>query len=128
MTAYEARQAMRKLPGAKREQPVTYYVPVTRSQDIFYALNNVEVFGTDGKKVNRKEAARLLAKDRPILVSADGRPVDPLYLKVVKEGTLILVLLPATATTPTPRLVPLAPAVVPGIATTDIPAAPPRRR
>lgn len=123
--AYETRQSMRKIPGEKREQPVTYYVPVRRSQDIFCALKDVEVFGTDGKKVNRKEVARLLAKDRPVLVSADGRTVDPRYLKVVKEGTLILVLSQAKVTQPAPTFIPLAPAVS-GTAGPDTPAAPPQ--
>lgn len=51
----------------------------------------LQVFGLDGKKIDAKELARTIRGPTPVLVSADGQPVDPFYLKMAKEGTLVLV-------------------------------------
>ena len=53
---------------------------------------DVEAFGTDGRRIPLKALAQLLRDERPVLLSANGRKVDPFYLQLIKEGTVILVL------------------------------------
>ena len=81
-------------------------------------LGDARFFGHDGKPVDRKAAVRELLRreETPVLVPPDGKPVDPFYLKPVKEGTLIVVvpaekLFPPAAPPPVP--LPSAPLVPP---------------
>jgi hypothetical protein len=46
----------------------------------------------DGRAVSPAALRQLLRKEVPVLVSADGRPVDPYYLEVIRGDTLVLVL------------------------------------
>jgi hypothetical protein len=52
---------------------------------------NVRVFGTDGKRIDPKDLPNLLKKSTPVMVSADGNEIDPLYLRLVQPGTLVIV-------------------------------------
>ena len=52
------------------------------------------VVTVDNKKVEREAILKLLAKPTPVLVSLAGKTIDPYYLKVVKPGTLIVILGP----------------------------------
>src|SRR5262249_34837110 len=70
----------------------TTYVAVYRTVEYRVKGKGFRVFGLDGKAVHRKTLARLLARETPLLLSADGKPVDPFYLQVMKAGTLVLVL------------------------------------
>lgn len=49
----------------------------------------VRAFNVRGNEIPSKDLASLLSAARPVLVSGDGRPVDPWYLKLVKDDTLI---------------------------------------
>jgi len=51
----------------------------------------VEAYSTDGKAISAETLATLLAKERAVLVAMDGKKVDPFYLQLYKEGTIILV-------------------------------------
>jgi hypothetical protein len=51
----------------------------------------VRVFGTDGKRIDPKDLPNLLKKSTPVMVSADGNEIDPLYLRLVQPGTLVIV-------------------------------------
>ncbi len=73
-------------------QPFTTYIPVYRMTATRHDLDAVQVYDTKGKTVDPKDLSRLLKGEIPALVSADGRPVDPLHLRLVKEGTLVFVL------------------------------------
>jgi hypothetical protein len=71
---------------AYRENVVVYRQVVRRIE-----AKDVRAFGTDGKEIEAARLAELLQAGLPVLVSADGRPVDPFYLRLLKEGTVILV-------------------------------------
>jgi hypothetical protein len=51
----------------------------------------VEVLDTKGNKLDRKEVTRLL-KNETVALATWYTPLDPLHLRVVKDGTLIFVL------------------------------------
>jgi hypothetical protein len=78
--------------GQVRRVTETVMVPVTRMIQRKVDSENVEVYGVDGKKIAPDEVRKLAGKTLPVLVSSDGKPVDPFYLRLAREGTLVLVL------------------------------------
>jgi hypothetical protein len=70
---------------------------------------DVRAFGVDGKRLDAETLAGRLREETAILVSADGKDVDPFHLQLTKEGTVILVLPIVTPVAPPPP----APAVPP---------------
>jgi len=57
-----------------------------------YDLKDIQVLDTKGKKVGMKELAKLL-KDETVAVASFGdQPIDPLHLRILKEGTLVFIL------------------------------------
>jgi hypothetical protein len=88
------------------EQNVTRYELVVEAQERRYPAADVEVYDTEGRRLTRKDAAGRLSKRKAVLVSADGREVDPFYLQVAREGTLVLVVKadrPPAKAAPAPR-------------------------
>src|SRR5262249_38498881 len=66
-------------------------VPVKRKETRNVSLKDVHVYGTDGMEVDRKRLSKMLQKPTLALCTVDGKPVDPLHLRLVKDGTLIFV-------------------------------------
>jgi hypothetical protein len=56
-----------------------------------YPFSQVRGHDLRGKALTEKELARLLGKEIVVMVSADGKPVDPLHLRVLRGGTPVLV-------------------------------------
>ena len=100
-TAYvpETRQRIVQKDGRNVTETFTTYVAVYRTVEYRVKSKGFQVRGLDGKAVDRNTLARRLARETPMLLSADGKPVDPFYLQVLKAGTLVLVL-PRTEGTP----------------------------
>ena len=63
-----------------------------RNMKLFCRLKDVQVLDTKGKEVAKDELANLL-KDETVAVASFG-PVDPLHLRILKEGTLVFILPP----------------------------------
>jgi hypothetical protein len=53
--------------------------------------DNLRVFTHDGKRVQPREIPRLFATKTPILLSVDGKEIDAFYLRLLREGTLVVV-------------------------------------
>jgi RNA polymerase sigma factor (sigma-70 family) len=70
-------------------EPQTTQIPIEQVMRV--DLDAVPVYDTTGKRVAPKNVTELLKESAPVLVATDGKPVDPFYLKLVKEGTLIFV-------------------------------------
>jgi RNA polymerase sigma factor (sigma-70 family) len=113
-------------------QRVTSYTAITTTVEQRYDLQWVRVFDTRGKEVARDRLPQMLRTETLVLASANGRPVDPLHLRLLKEDTLIVVLPAPQASAagvpvhPAPALVspPMVPAVPPAVAPA-VPVAPP---
>jgi hypothetical protein len=89
--AYQPRTTYVRPEGGQVVTPVTTYVPTFQLVEQSFAPAEVEAFGTDGRRIERKQLLERLRKEAAVLVSADGRKVDPFHLQVVKEDTLVLV-------------------------------------
>jgi hypothetical protein len=104
---YEPRTSYRLDEGGKVARPVTTYALRLRRLWQEFDAAKVEAYDTSGKPVEAKKVAELLTKETPVLVSADGQKVDPFHLRVIKRGTLVLVV--PQPETPPPAEPPLAP-------------------
>jgi hypothetical protein len=71
----------------------------------------VQVFDHNGKRLAPNDIPRFL-KSMPVLVSSDGKPVDPFYLRLLREGSLIVVS-PALATSTASPIPPAVPIPIP---------------
>jgi hypothetical protein len=57
-----------------------------------FNLDDVEILDTRAKRVDRKTVLKRLRTETVALASMWGQKVDPLHLRVIKDGTLIFVL------------------------------------
>jgi hypothetical protein len=73
-----------------------------------YDLDDVTVLDTRGRKLDKKAVVKLLKKETVALASMWGQQVDPLHLRVLKDGILVFVL-------PPPKGVPGLPGLPPGV-------------
>jgi len=63
--------------------------------ETIYDLDEVKVFDTKGKEIDTDlELPKLLKQEVVAMASFTGQPVDPLHLRVLKEGTLTFILPP----------------------------------
>jgi hypothetical protein len=101
-TAYRTvnEQTTRIVDGRKVVETASRKVPYTfmkgqgwREVKVDVAGKGVSITDAAGKAIAPDKLAKLLEKDTPVLVSANG-PVDPFYLLTVKEGTPVIVVPP----------------------------------
>jgi hypothetical protein len=52
---------------------------------------HVEAYTADGRPITPERLATLLAKEKAVLVSVDGKKVDPFLLQLYKDDTIVLV-------------------------------------
>jgi hypothetical protein len=93
-----------------QKRVVTVYVPVRKQVRVGLDGKDVQIFDSNGKRLALQDVPRML-KAVPVLVSADGKPVHPFYLRLVREGTLVVAAPSLTVPAETP--VNLPPAKVP---------------
>ena len=88
-----AREVWLKAPAKKDTERVRVKAKVTALQLTVVELpaRTVEAFTADGKAIPAAKLAEMLAKERTVLVARDGKKVDPFYLQLYKEGTIVLV-------------------------------------
>ena len=72
--------------------PVTFYEVVYTLRADRYGREEVEVYDMRRNKLDTNDLAKLLNKEIAALVLAGTREIDPLHLRLIKEGTLIFVL------------------------------------
>jgi RNA polymerase sigma factor (sigma-70 family) len=65
---------------------------VTTIQILRFNLADVKALDVKGKKIDESDMIKLLKKETVAMVSFHGEPVDPLHLRVLKEGTLVFAL------------------------------------
>jgi hypothetical protein len=77
--------------GQNSEDRGPGYVPVAQLVERTLDLAQTPVYTMDGKRVESKRLAELLPEQTPVVIARDGKMVDPFHLRVIKEGTLIVV-------------------------------------
>lgn len=54
-------------------------------------VNDLVVTNALGEKLTEQEVRKILRKPTMVLISADGKPVHPYYLKVMRPETLVVI-------------------------------------
>jgi hypothetical protein len=66
-------------------------VPVTKQMVVELGeVKDLAVTTADGKKLEKEDALKKLSGGTIVVVSGDGKPVSPAFLKVFKDDTLVL--------------------------------------
>lgn len=68
---------------------VTRMVPVTHEKA--YAADKVRFMQATGKNISAAEARKLVGRGAMVVISSDGKPIDPRYLQALKPETLVIV-------------------------------------
>jgi hypothetical protein len=77
--------------GKEVKEKHTFYEWVTGWEDLAYDPKDIKLLGSDGKPLDKKMLPELLKKERPVVFTYGESEVDGTFLKVIKEGTPILV-------------------------------------
>jgi RNA polymerase sigma factor (sigma-70 family) len=114
LTVWQGRVTyMPKTVRVSQERAVTTYHQTSTLVPELYGLGEVRAFDHKGQEIKAGDLRKRLKRETVALVAVDGRPVDPLHLRLVRDGTLILVVpTRATATAVVPPPPPQAPAVL----------------
>jgi RNA polymerase sigma factor (sigma-70 family) len=75
-----------------RKTRVTTYEEGDYYRTFVYPVDRIRVYDTKGRKVETKELGKRLKGETLALMSTDGRPIDPLHLRLYKEDTLVFVI------------------------------------
>lgn len=75
-------------------------------------VKDLQITTADGKKIDIADAATKLKDGAVVVVSADGKPVSPLHLKLFKDDVLVLASPELAAPTGTAGRQPLRPGVI----------------
>jgi hypothetical protein len=81
-----------KIKKDGEEKEAYYYEPVAKEHVKSFEASDVKAFDVQGKPMDSKELAKLLEKKTLVLCSTDSRKVDPFYLRIIKDGTVVLVI------------------------------------
>ena len=81
-------RAVKQVVIEQREQEVKVHVTARLELG---ELPNLAVYTADGKEADKALALKKLAEGGVAVVSADGQKVDPKYLKLFRDDTLVLV-------------------------------------
>jgi hypothetical protein len=93
--------------GRVEIRKVTTYVRESRQEERTLLIKGLQAFDSAGKKVDEAKLPQLLRNDTLVLLASDGQMVDPFYLQIIKEGTLILMLPLSPAPPPLPDKPPM---------------------
>jgi hypothetical protein len=78
-------------PNGGAPAVVQQEVPVTKTMTVELGeVKDLTITTADGKKMEKEDALKQLAKGGIVVVSSDGQPVSPVFLKVFKDETLVL--------------------------------------
>jgi hypothetical protein len=78
-------------PPGGNPAPAIREVPVTRTMVVELGdVKDLAITTADGKKLEKEEGLKKLGKGGIVVISGDGKPVSPTFLKVFKDDTLVL--------------------------------------
>src|SRR4051812_46436824 len=87
-TRFEVTTVKVKVGEREEERQVKVPVTVTRKSRLALDAAGVRLMTAGGKEIEPRNVRAVLKKTSPVLVSADGRDVDPVYLRLARPDTL----------------------------------------
>lgn len=86
--------------GVPQTQNITSFRTVYKTEKRTIDSKAVKVYSLDGKPVVEGDWQKILTSGAVVLLATNGVVPDAAYRKVIKDGTLIVVVKPNTNTTP----------------------------
>jgi hypothetical protein len=82
-----------EVPAKKDEKPTKVKVKMSSvvMTTVELPAKHVEAYTAGGERIEPEKLAKMLAKERSVLVAMDGKKVDPFHLQLYKDDTIILV-------------------------------------
>jgi len=102
----QVRQVPVNINGRVVMQQVQYTLPRLVIIRQVWSLKKATAQRVDGTKIELAELKKLLAKPATVVLSGDGKPVDPGYLAPFKKDTIVIVAPSDTPATPPPPVPP----------------------
>jgi hypothetical protein len=102
VTREAVRTRIVNVDGRQVEVKEKYQVTSYTVEHVTVTLDRPRAVDRWGKEVDAKRLENLLKKPTVVLLSADGKPVDPFYFHAMKESTLALVMPFAAKPAPLP--------------------------
>ncbi len=84
-------------------------VPIMIETKAAMSAKEYTAYDVAGTKIEEKDLASALKKHPLVLLSSDGKKIDPAYLKMFRDGTVVLVVAPAALAKLENRIPPEAP-------------------
>ncbi len=78
--------------GIEKSRTVLKELSIYKTGRVTQSLKGAEFFNVKGAKLKDEEGRKRFLPGSIVLVSSDGKKVDPRYLHLVKDDTLILVI------------------------------------
>lgn len=75
----------------EKQEPVTMRNTVRTNHILHVPVEAMTAQTADGKALSGRELAARLAKETTVVVSSDGKPVDPFWLRALQERTVVVV-------------------------------------
>jgi hypothetical protein len=94
--------AKRIVNGQVFEEEVTELIPEIVEVTVKWKLDKATITEVGGTKIDKATLAKRLAQPAVVVLSADGRAVDPIYLELFKKDVLVIVLPEMAARRPLP--------------------------
>jgi hypothetical protein len=91
-----------------KAQTVTYPVTVSRAREVQLSspAHGLRGYAVGGKPLDGKALRERLKDWTPVALSADGRPLDPRFQGLLRDGTVVLLLPPSQAPNAVPQPAP----------------------
>jgi hypothetical protein len=77
--------------GMQRFVMVNQVIPVEKTISFYLDSDEVKVFTRDRRKLEPGEVSNLFTKSAKVLVSTDGKPIDPKHVKRLQDGVALVV-------------------------------------
>jgi len=78
--------------GKKEKIQVTEYIKRAKTVKQSIDLKKATITTAGGKKLTLDDLKKPLAKPAPVVISSDGKAVDPSYLKILDKDTIVIVI------------------------------------
>ncbi len=95
---YRSEKVQVRAPAANAPVPGNDVAPAVAPREVWVSkmveigeVRDLTVTTADGKKLTTDEALKRLTDGTVVVISGDGKPVSPVFLKVFKDDTLVLV-------------------------------------
>ena len=88
VTRYRIKSVINQQTG----EELTYYEPISTIEKRQFSPSDFQAYDAKGTKMGITDLAPALKEEVPAVISADGKQVDPLHTRILRESIVVLVI------------------------------------